>query len=52
MPILFMGLGALAIFVGMGVLFFTAMEVEQRKRAAANKPESEAPKAKAQGAGS
>jgi hypothetical protein len=52
MPILIMGLFALAIFLLFGFLFFTAMEAEHRQReAAAKAAETPAPKAMAHGAG-
>jgi hypothetical protein len=51
MPILLMGLVALAIFLALGLLFFTAMEAEHRKREKANKTEPEPPAARAQSAG-
>lgn len=51
MPILLMGVVALAIFLALGLLFFTAMEAERRKRAKADKPDSDAPKTNANAAG-
>jgi hypothetical protein len=51
MPILLMGLVALGIFLGLGLLFFTAMEAEHRKREKASKAEPEPPKANVQSGG-
>ncbi len=51
MPILLMALVALAIFLALGVMFFTAMEAEHRKREKANQSVPEPPKANAQAAG-
>ncbi len=49
MPILLMGLVALAIFLALGLMFFSAMEAEHRKREKESK--GEPPKANTQSAG-
>jgi uncharacterized membrane protein len=52
MPILIMGLFALALFIVFGFLFFSAMAAEHRQRNAMQKAEeAKAAKAVAQGAG-
>ncbi len=51
MPILLMALVALAIFLALGLMFFTAMQAEHRKREQTNQAVPEPPKAKAQTAG-
>ncbi len=48
MPILFMGVVALLIFLVLGGMFFAAMEAEHKKREQAD---SQEPQANAKGAG-
>jgi len=51
MPILFMGLVALAVFLSMFFMFLAAMTAERRKRDELEAAQTEPPKVKAQAAG-